>query len=1162
MQKKIASQLGIFNIRVVLAVALFSLGASLGWLSFASTPSSETLTDVSGPLTYTAGPFNFSNATPVAEVDTGPRCSGAANSASTLPFPCDSNALTVNIPAAYLAANPNASVKVTLFWTDAGSGQSDYDLYIYNGVVGSTSGAQPAQYKSSSSSNPEIAVIFPVAAGAQQYTIKIVPFTSSGEIVNVRIELQPGVAGVVITPGPCDGTVFGGPDKTCAGNPRYQNFFAPAGSSAESSQGEFNIGFDRLTNRIMVMNIGPIWRLTPGEVQVPAKPECCEALWEDKSSNVTNTGLDPILWTDKVSGRTFASNTTAGTLGSIYTDAAAPFNDGDQWVAVAGLPNGGADHQTIGSGPFPASLAALAKLANQGQYVLYCSQNAVGAFCQRSLDLGASFDATQTATGNGLGTQGCGGLHGHVHIAPDGTAWLPDKSCTGAQGGAFSLDASTTPWTEFVVKKTVADTNGPAFTASVQTSGGDDPSIGLDSASTAYYCYVNNEAGGTEGHAHVAVGKRTGSTINWIRDVDVGATHGIVNAAHTEAVGGSAGRAACGFMGTNVSGNYQSGTFKGVWYAYIATTYDEGVTWVTVNATPNDPVQNMTGIWQQGGSGENGDRNLLDFNEITVDNNGRTLYGYSDGCHSPACIAGTPGDRGAFMRVARQFGGKSLFASFDTPEPALPKPPCLSGTRDPLASHLTWKAPDNGGSDIVSYEIWRSTTSGTEVLIATTGNAKTTYNDTTADPAVPLYFYYVKAINAQGTGPQSNEISLSVVLPPPPETTCVLPGLTILTDPSGDLITPTGVTTNAGWDLRRLSIAEPYAFAPDKLVFTLKVESFPGGVPPENTRWPIQFVINGGNTAGYWVDMSTFPTDSGSSAAPVFKYGTFNPTGGTGGVYGAPNTRVGNADPSSTFSSDGTIRIVVPRSAVGNPAVGANLTGFLIRVRFGSDTASVTPDNMPSDLAPAGSYTVVSNSTCFPLPPGIVSRKVHGSAGLFDIDLPTSGNPGIECRSGGSSNAYTLIYTFGTNLGFAGAAIVTQGSANVASTTLGPNPNQVTVQLINVTNAQHLVVTLASVRDSANVALANQVARMDVLLGDTTANGLVNSSDIAQTQSQSGQPVTSSNFREDVTVTGSINSSDISLVQSKSGTGLPAAAPASQPASKSKPGTRTGRSTQ
>src|SRR5438309_8651004 len=66
---------------------------------------------------------------------------------------------------------------------------------------------------------------------------------------------------------------FGGPDPTSPGVPRYQNFYAPAGSSAEPGSGEFNIGFDPITHRILVMNTGPIWRLTPPEILIPAKPE-------------------------------------------------------------------------------------------------------------------------------------------------------------------------------------------------------------------------------------------------------------------------------------------------------------------------------------------------------------------------------------------------------------------------------------------------------------------------------------------------------------------------------------------------------------------------------------------------------------------------------------------------------------------------------------------------------------------------------------------------------------------------------------------------------------------------------------------------------------------------------------------------------------------------
>jgi hypothetical protein len=71
----------------------------------------------------------------------------------------------------------------------------------------------------------------------------------------------------------------------------------------------------------------------------PAKPECCEGLWEDKSNPATNTGLDPILWTDQKTGRTFSSNSTVGANAVYgYTD-----NDGDLWVPFGiAAPNGGA----------------------------------------------------------------------------------------------------------------------------------------------------------------------------------------------------------------------------------------------------------------------------------------------------------------------------------------------------------------------------------------------------------------------------------------------------------------------------------------------------------------------------------------------------------------------------------------------------------------------------------------------------------------------------------------------------------------------------------------------------------------------------------------------------------------------------------------------------
>jgi hypothetical protein len=168
----------------------------------------------------------------------------------------------------------------------------------------------------------------------------------------------------------------------------------------------------------------------------------------------------------------------------------------------------------------------------------------------------------------------------------------------------------------------------------------------------------------------------------------------------------------------------------------------------------------------------------------------------------------------------------------------------------------------------------------------------------------------------------------------------------------------------------------------------------------------------------------------------------------------------------------------------------------------------------------------------------VVSRKVHGSAGTFDVDL-TSGN-GIECRSGGANGDYTVVFTFASTLTSVDSASVSSGTGSVASNNIDSNDaHNYVMSLTGVTNGQVITVSLSNVTDSTGNFSSSISAAMGVLVGDTTGNGAVNSSDIAQTQSQSGQPVTAANFREDVTANGLINSSDIALVQSKSGTALP-----------------------
>ena len=936
MKKNNSNQSGMFNMRLIFAVALCTIGGSFGWYSFASTPSSGTLTPANPILTYDAGPLPPN---PIQDVTglalSGPVCEGTGTPGAT----CDSYALTVTLPSGYVAQNPNAEARVTLFWTNTdptNNAASDYDLYVYKGTVGDLNGTKKADWQSTgdSTADPEIAHVTPLQDGTNQFTIKVVAFQPAGETVHVRIELLTNEGG---SGGGFPG--FGQADPTVPGVPRYQIFSnTTADAGQNNGQGEFNIGYNSTTKRIMAYNglEADVYRVTPAEVVTPGAPECCLEMWAQKAPGLTGgfaVGLDPILWTDNwteanplpgqptAGARTFVANSTAGTNASYaVTD-----DDGDSYLATnASSPNASSDHETVGSGPYPASMSVLKTSINHGHAVYYCAQTypVGGAACQRSDNFGDTFGPS-TLMYTGQAGSLCGGIHGHVHVGPDGTVYVPVRDCTGNAGLAVSMDAGTT-WTNYSVP------NSP-----VQVHGSD-PSIAIDANNKVYIFYIVSNAVHSEGHVHVQVSSDHGAT--WSKDTDLGISHGIVNSAFPEAIAGSTNRAACGFVGSDRAGDYENINYPGHWYLFMATTYDGGDSWSVTNLTPNDPVQGKGGIWQGGGSGIQ-NRNLLDFNEVTMDEKGRVLFGYSDGC-TGSCV-GDP-DNNTFraaMRVARQSGGKTLLSQYDPVEPAVPKPPCLSGTRDGSGVHLAWRVPDNGGADITGYRIFRGTASGNETFLAQIGR-KTTFDDPTADPSQSVY-YYVRAVNA--------------------------------VDPAG------------------------------------------GALSQE---------VNFAATPGIWLQ-------------------------------------------------------------------------------------------------------------------SIGSRKQHGVGGpMYDVNLPIDGS-GIEPRAGD----YTVVFRFAATLssvnGASAASTGTGGSPTITSAGIGADPHEYIVNMSNVPNAQRTVVTLSGVTDSTGNTAATLAGTMGVLIGDTTSNGVVNSSDIAQTQSQSGQPLTGNNFREDVTVSGEINSSDVALVQSKSGTGLP-----------------------
>jgi hypothetical protein len=157
-----------------------------------------------------------------------------------------------------------------------------------------------------------------------------------------------------------------------------------------------------------------------------------------------------------------------------------------------------------------------------------------------------------------------------------------------------------------------------------------------------------------------------------------------------------------------------------------------------------------------------------------------------------------------------------------------------------------------------------------------------------------------------------------------------------------------------------------------------------------------------------------------------------------------------------------------------------------------------------------------------------VSRQTHASAGTYDIDLfpPAAA---IECRNP-ANGTYNIVFTFSN-------PITGCGVANVGTVSPGPNANQCTVHASGLPNGQHSTISLTGVLDShGNTGTFS--ATMGLLIGDVNATGVVDSGDVFNVRQQTGQSVTSSNFKEDVNVTGLVDSGDVFVVRQKTGTGL------------------------
>ena len=1014
---------GFFNRRILAALLLFSAAGWFGLMSFATpTPTSGTLSRANATVMYTDPTGAPPNLTHVALGK--PNC-GPGDAA------CSVFNLTIDPSITTPAAGYNPANYQILFQWDWAVATVDFDIFIED-----TAGNLVA--KNASTADPS-SIIIPANNALNAYKLVVVLSTGGPIPYNGTITLQPAPP----SSGLCN------PAVTNCAPPRYQNY--PAGTGQADGAGEPSLGVDWNPNVAALkhdkVNTGGVAFFTANRTEWRVNFDDCSSpainLWEDVSALTTQEFVltDPIGFVDHYSalelGRTYPPPQTPGRVFSLeliggegnslasYSD-----NDGNSYLPGGnGGPGQGPDHETLGGGPYSATQTVPISHPNYPNAIYYCSQNIVAeAQCSRSDDGGQTF-------GPGIPifspNQCTGGIHGHVKVARDGTVYVPNSSCstTGTAGVAVSTDNGLT-WTENNVTDSTSN---------------QDPSVGIgqndvgkpsgQATNTIYVGYTDGD-----GHAKVVVSGDRG--VNFSQPVDVGAAFGVTHAVFPVVVAGDDNRASFAFIGTG-DGISSNGSpcnpygatlnCKNIWHLYVATTYDRGANWITIDATPTDPAQQGV-VCLEGTSCLSG-RNLLDFNDFAIDSQGRGLVGWADGCVNCTNTFNRQ-STAAHGTVTRQSGGRRLFSFFDPPEPAVPAAPQLiSATVQPGGALITWLEPDNGGATITSYKIYRGTTSGTETFLASVTADNFKYLDA-VPPAAPNVFYYVTAVNSQGESMHCREVSL---VPVGQCTTncgnsCSFPYQNVA--PAGGPGNVPSDPTQGELTIQYVNIGEPFTNCSDNsITFLMKVATLDPGhtgtaVPPPNGEWQILFGVTDtlGRAQTVYVEMDTF------NGTPEFQYGRRDPSA-TGGTLDSGQCTAQPGNPivtcpaiTGSYAPDGTIQIKLNMSAAlhFDAPTGATGAAFDWDARNpGAKLINTTGNTFlfvgvgaglleTVTTTSGGNYTRAGNTSCNTAGP-TASLSATPRSGPPPLNVTFNGSGSTEPPGAcGTINSYTMNFGDGT----------------------------------------------------------------------------------------------------------------------------------------------------
>ncbi|MEO8133208.1 MAG: hypothetical protein ABI831_04435 [Betaproteobacteria bacterium] len=180
-------------------------------------------------------------------------------------------------------------------------------------------------------------------------------------------------------------------------------------------------------------------------------------------------------------------------------------------------------------------------------------------------------------------------------------------------------------------------------------------------------------------------------------------------------------------------------------------------------------------------------------------------------------------------------------------------------------------------------------------------------------------------------------------------------------------------------------------------------------------------------------------------------------------------------------------------------------------------------------------FTTSACSTTTPLLASVKSRKTHGTAGTFDLNLVnTPLNPSTETRNG---PVQAIVFVFDKPV-ISGSASTSEGTATVGTPTF--SGNEMTAPLTLVSNSQYVTVNVSNVAGSGGGTGGSGSVRVGFLFGDANQSRQVMVADVGLINAAILQSVTTSNFRLDLNADGKLTVADKGLANANLLIKLPA----------------------